>query len=227
MKLIVIIASFLLVGILIYPHIKRICLLIRLGRKSLEEKKAEETSSINNNTTKIPSVIGKSKFKLRQPLPTATTPIDKVSTIGDDVSNFVSEENQEPMDIDVPLEKEIIEENSIDEEQEAIELEELFGKDIHYASGVDVNDLGTLKYVIENSSAEIKEKKQAGKILYENRETDMVNQMAYSNQNTASIISNLIDLHMETYLKENNNTNQAKASDEIEDFDINQFLKTT
>lgn len=83
-------------------------MLIRLGRKSLEEKKAEETPTIKENVSKTPSVIGKSKFKLRQPLPTATTPIDKVSTIGDDVSNFVSEENQEPMDIDVPLEKCII-----------------------------------------------------------------------------------------------------------------------
>lgn len=227
MKLIVIIASLLLFAILIYPYIRRICLLIRLGKESLKDKKLEKTSSTDKNTSKLMSVIGKSKFTLRQPLPSATTPIVKDSTFEDAVSNFVPEENQEPMDIDVPLEKEIIEENNVDEEQEAIELEELFGKDIHYASGVDINDLGKLKYVIENSPAEIEVKKQAGKILYENKETDMVYQMTSNNQYTASIISNLIDLHMESYLKENGNTNQAKAPDDIEDFDITQFLKAT
>lgn len=227
MKLIVIIASLLLFGILVYPYIRRVCLLVRLGKESLKDKKSEKISSTEKNTSELTSVIGKSKFTLRQPLPTATTPIVKDSTIEDRVFNFVSEENQEPMDIEILLEKEIIEENNVDEEQEAIELEELFGKDIHYASGVDINDLGKLKYVIENSSAGIEEKKQAGKILYENKETDMVSQMASNNQYTASMISNLIDLHMETYLKENSNANQVKSLDDIEDFDITQFLKET
>lgn len=227
MKLIVIIASLLLFGILVYPYIRRVCLLVRLGKESLKDKKSEKISSTEKNTSELTSVIGKSKFTLRQPLPTATTPIVKDSTIEDRVFNFVSEENQEPMDIEILLEKEIIEENNVDEEQEAIELEELFGKDIHYASGVDINDLGKLKYVIENSSAGIEEKKQVGKILYENTETDMVSQMASNNRYTASMISNLIDLHMETYLKENSNANQVKSLDDIDDFDITQFLKET
>lgn len=223
MLVITVVSAILLVCILIYPSVKRLYTLIRLGQEKQKEDREANVQKEDFKSDLPPSIIGQSKFKLSQPLPTATTPIAKEPEIEESVSNFTPEENQEPMDIDVPLEKEIIEDNSIDEEQEAIELEELFGKNVAFASGVDINELEKLKHIIETPSAEIQEKEQAGKILYENKETDMVEQMVSDNSNTASIISNLIDLHMTSYLKENISKTQ-KISDEANDFDVNRFL---
>jgi len=172
------------------------------------------------------SIVGKSNFSLSQPVPTTATPIAKEPETGEGEYNFASQANQEPMAIDIPLEKEVIEDNKIDEDEEAIELEGLFGKDVHYASGVEINDLGKLKHAIETPSAATREKQYAGKILYENRETELVGQMA-SNEKNASIISGLIDLHMTSYLNEKDNiNNQVKVSDELNDFDVSQFLRT-
>jgi len=185
------------------------------------EKDGDEVKNIDSEL----SIVGKSNFNLRQPVPTTATPTAEEPKTEEGVHNFAPQENQEPMDVDIPLEKEVVE-DSIDENEEAIELEGLFGKELHYASGVDINDLGKLKHVIETPSADIKEKQEAGKILYENRETDLVGQMA-SNEKNASIISGLIDLHMTSYLNEKDNTNkQVKISDELNDFDVSQFLRT-
>lgn len=223
--LITISATILLLWILLYPTIIRLYRIFNLGKEQMDKEK-NESSDKPIILEKEVSIIGKSNFSLSQPVPTTTTPIAKEPDIDKAVPNFVPEENQEPMAIDVPLEKEIIEDGETNEEEEAIELEELFGEDVQYASGVDINDLGKLKYVIETPSAETEEKKQAGKILYENKETGIVEQMVSGNEKTASIISNLIDLHMTSFLKEKGavNNNQEKVSDELNDFDVNQFL---
>lgn len=223
MLTITIASAILLVCILIYPFIKELHRLIQLGQEKQKEDQKENIEKDELKSDLASSIIGKSRFKLSQPVPTATTPIAKEQNIEESVSNFVPDVNQKPMDIDIPLEKEIIEDDNIDEEQEVAELKELFGKDVLFASGVDVNELEKLKHVIETPSAEINEKKQVGKTLYENQETDMVQQMISDNSQTASIISNLIDLHMTNYLKENTNEIQRTA-DDINDFDINQFL---
>jgi len=226
MLTITILSAILLICILIYPRAKNLYILIKLGK---EKRKEEQTDG--RKDAELPdlphSIVGKSKFNLSQPVPTTTTLAAKEPNIGEDASNFVPDENQEPMAIDVPLEKEVVEDN-IDENEEAIELEGLFGKDVHYASGVEISDLGKLKHVIENPSAEIHEKKQAGKILYENKETEIVEKMSSANEETASIISNLIDLHMKSYLKEKEGTdsNHTEVSDEVNDFDVSQFLRT-
>lgn len=222
--IVTILSSVLLICILVYSPVKKLYDLIRLGQEKQQEDQNTNDKEDDPKSALISSVIGKSKFKLSQPLPTATTPIVKEPDIGESISNFAPKENEELMDIDVPLEKEVIE-DTIDEEQEAIELEELFGKDVSFASGIDINELGKLKHVIETPSAEIKEQRQVGRVLYENRETDMVEQMVSGSSNTASIISNLIDLHMTSYQEEQEHINEKeKLSDDIIDFDVNHFL---
>lgn len=221
---IIIFAAILLLIILLSPVVTRLYRIYYLGKEQIrKEENGNEVKDVHPEA----SIVGKSKFDLSQPLPTTATPMAKRPEVEAPVSNFVPEENQEPMAIDVPLEKEIVEKSQqINEEEEAMELEELFGKDVHLASGVDVNDLGKLKHVIETPSAGIREKQQAGRILYENRETEIVAQMA-DNEKTSSIISGLIDLHMTSYLSEKENTNsQVKVSDELNDFDVSQFLRT-
>ena len=221
MLLITILAAVLLIGILLFPSIKHLYDLINLGKKKLEEQQEIHSEKTNLSL----SILGKSKFSLCQPLPTATTPMAKEPIIETDERNFADEENQTPMDIDIPLEKEPEVEDDFDEDEEAIELEEMFGKDVCFAAGVDINDLGKVKYVIETPSPDEEEKQEAGKILYENKETDMFEQLASGKSKASSIISNLIDLHIALQQKEKGEfEDNNNESDELKNFDINMFL---
>lgn len=224
MLLITILAAIILICILLFPMVKHLFHLINLGKKKLEEQQTESNRTEKSDLS--PSILGKSKFSLCQPLPTATTPVAKEPIIEEDEHNFVAEENQTPMNIDIPLEKEPENGEDIDEDEEAIELEEMFGKDVCFAAGVDINDLGKVKHVIETTSPKIEDQQEAGKILYENKETGMFEQLTSGKTKTALIVSNLIDLHIALHQKEKGDfENQNKdESDELKNFDVSLFL---
>lgn len=224
MLLITILATIILIGILLYPSIKYLCNLINLGKEKLSEQQSNEIHSDKLDSST--SILGKSKFSLCQPLPTATTPIVKEPIIEEDEHNFVADENPTPMDIDVLLEKEPEVGDDIDEDEEAIELEGMFGKGVCFAAGVDITDLGKIKHVIETPSPKQEEQQEAGKILYENKETDMFEQLASGKTKAAAIVSDLMDLHIAIYQKEKGEfeTQNNAESDELKNFDVNLFL---
>ncbi|MDR1504355.1 MAG: hypothetical protein LBT43_18055 [Prevotella sp.] len=172
------------------------------------------------------SVIGKSNFTLSQPVPTTATPMAKEPIIGDNAHTFAAESDPAPMDIDYSLEREPDEDDDIDEEQEAIELEEMFGKNVCYASGVVIDELHKIKHVVESSEASPAERQEAGRILYEQKETEIVEQL--SSGKTANIISELIDLHISLHKKETSDETvrprNVSKSEELENFDVNKFL---
>lgn len=220
--IIIISATVLLLWILVYPTIIRLYRTFLLGKKQIEQGNREKENSNKPISSEIEtSIVGKSTFILCQPLPTITTPIVKEPISDVDASTFATESDPQPMDIDYPLNKDKFE-DEIDEEQETIELKEMFGKDVCFASGVVIEELHTLKHVIESSDSTKKQRAEAGKILYENRETEIVEQL--SSGKTASIISNLIDLHITDIQEKQNLTEDINDSEELENFDINRFL---
>ncbi|GAB6122402.1 hypothetical protein JCM30204_35510 [Dysgonomonas termitidis] len=185
----------------------------------------EKEKSVDPNQPEISkkeaSIVGKSTFTLSQPLPTTTTPMAKEPIIEENAPTFATESDPAPMKIDYPLDRE---ENNdeIDEDQETIELKEMFGKDVCFASGVTIDELHKLKQVVESTEASQNEQREAGRILYENKETEIVEQL--SSGKTASIISNLIDLHVTLHQKEQGTSKIVDESEELEDFDVNKFL---
>lgn len=226
MLLITILSTIILICILLFPSIKYLYHLISLGKKKLEEQQSQTKEIHSKKSDLSTSILGKSKFNLCQPLPIAATTVAKELIIEEDGHNFATDENQTPMDIDIPLEKEPEEEDYFDEDEEAIELEEMFGKDVCFAAGIDINDLDKVKHVIETPSPDAKEKQEAGKVLYENKETDMFEQLASGKTKVSSIISNLIDIHIALHLKEKGEfVDQSNEFDELKNFDVNMFLK--
>lgn len=217
----------LLLWILLYPAIKKACHIFRLGQKQLKKDQKSEPGKPVSTKTEA-SVIGKSTFTLCQPLPTTATPLSKVTEITEDEHNFAGEKDPAPMDIDYPLDKEPENnEGGIDEDDEAVELEELYGKDVYYASGVGIDELHKLKHVVESEDVTRLEKQEAGRILYENKETEIVEQL--SSGKTASIISELIDLHIAILEKKSESTGKrdnVPGSEELENFDVTKFLKS-
>lgn len=222
---ITILSTILLLWILLHPTMKKAYHIFRLGQKQLEkDQKGEPDKPVSAETEA--SVIGKSTFTLCQPLPTPTTPLAKEPEIAEDGHNFAEENDPAPLAIDYHLDKEPENnEGEIDEDDEAVELEEMYGKDVYYASGVGIDELHKLKHVVESEDVTQSEKQEAGRILYENKETEIVEQL--SSGKTASIISELIDLHIAIQEKERDGTGKrdnVPESEELANFDVTKFL---
>lgn len=218
--LIIILAAILLFLLLAYPTIARLYRIFHLGKEQMEKEKSVEPNQPKISKIEA-SIVGKSTFTLSQPLPTTTTPVAREPIIEDNAPTFAAESDPAPMDVDYPLDRE---ENTdeIDEDQEAIELEEMFGKDVFFASGVTIDELHKLKHVVESNTSSQSEQREAGRILYENKETEIVEQL--SSGKTASIISNLIDLHVTFHREEQGTSKVVDESEELEEFDVNKFL---
>ncbi len=219
--IITILATILLLWILLHPTIMRLYHIFHLGKKQMEKDKAK-TPDKPITSEKEASIVGKSTFTLSQPVPTTTTPIVDEPITGKDASTFATESDPAPMDIDYSLDREPDDEDNLNEDEEAIELKEMFGKDVCYASGVEIDELHKLKHVIESPEVTQSERQEAGRILYENKETEIVEQL--SSGKTANIISGLIDLHITLHQKEQGKPKEIKESEELESFDVNKFL---
>lgn len=219
---ITILAASLLFLILVYPTFQRLYKIFNIGKEQLKREDTAGPNLPEISKTEI-SILGKSTFRLSQPLPTTTSSMVKEPVIEEDALTFATESDPVPMDIDYPLGREGID-DEIDEDQESIELEEMFGKDVCFASGVLIEDLQKLKHVTESVEASRCEQEEVGKMLYENKETDIVEQLLSGK--TASFISNLIDIHVTLQKEEQGILKVINGSEELESFDVNKFLNT-
>lgn len=176
----------------------------------------------------VPNILGESHFKLRHKMTTDdTTQKADCQDRKDDtfVSSEVFVEDNQPLDIDFPLEKEeeMTEEDLAEEEEE---LESLFGKDAELATGVDFEDLFTTKEVIEDKDSSLEREQQAGKVLYENQHTVLFEELVSKQKSTGVRIASLVDIHL-ALLNEGNNSNRTattQTSDEYKNFNINDFI---
>lgn len=219
---ITILAASLLFLILTYPTFQRLYKIFNIGKEQLKREDNAGPNLPEISETEI-SILGKSTFRLSQPLPTTTSYMVKEPIIEEDALTFATESDQVPMDIDYPLNREGVD-DEIDEDQESIELEEMFGKDVCFASGVLIEDLQKLKHVVESVEAFRCEQEEVGKMLYENKETDIVEQLLSGK--AASFISNLIDIHVTLQKEEQGILKVINGSEELESFDVNKFLNT-
>ncbi|WP_163309724.1 hypothetical protein [Dysgonomonas sp. 521] len=229
-QLIVVIASILL-GMLLYP------ILLKKWRRfvtwlywsSTGEREEEPEKGVLTETEK-PSVIGKSKFNLRQSTPNAATNQQTEKAIEKEFT-FVPETGETPEmpDMDVPLEKvEFLPEEEFDAGQEEIGLET--GNDAVQASGASYEELFKAHRVIEDRTATRGEEKDAGGVIYGQKGTNIFEQVAASGEETALRISGLIDI----YLKElagadtegDSAANYSKQMEpqDFKEFDINSIF---
>lgn len=231
-------AILLLVIFYIYPAVKKffnrkISISIRIGAK---EKEIKEQSIQSKKQDKLPSVLGKTKFTLSQPLPNAATNPEaenhkeKDDTFAsgtrkpkDDTVNYetgegveVPDENEEVSDIDLNGELEDLGAGNMPEDK---------------ASGIDFNSLGLAAKTVSNSKdSSPADEELAGKVLSENKYTGLVKSMQDDRPEYARRITELIDRH-EQKLAEGQNqevkTSRKKQklydSDEFKNFNIDKI----
>lgn len=208
-------------------------------------------SSIHETGQLKTDIVGKSRFDLNSPKPltakseplAATSP--KSENLPENPDTFVSpnevkpsaevpkeeldeafsdtppDEDNEPMDIDYPLEYET------DDEDE--EIEEVEGTaQAALASGVGFEDLGNaVRTVNKADEATLEQKQKAGDTLLEMRRTDMFEQVVSSKPNAKKIVTDLMaeslaDFHSRKDKEAGATENEKKAPD---NFNIRDFAK--
>lgn len=109
-------------------------------------------------------------------------------------SDTPPDEDNEPMDIDYPLEYETEESNENETEDEEEETEEVEGTaQAALASGVQFDDLGNaVRTVNKTDEATPEQKQRAGDTLLDIRKTDMFEQVVSSKPDAKRIVSDLM-----------------------------------
>jgi flagellar basal body-associated protein FliL len=206
--LIIYTAVLLLVVFYLYPFGKKlfrhkISIRIQIGTKEKEQKEAEEQKEPAvelKEPEKFPSVLGKSTFVLCQPLPHAAT-VSETENRTKKEDTFVPETEKSEDEtvnyetgegVEIPEEEKDVQAPNVDLNDEGKEFE---GSDIQAeASGVDFRELGqTAKTVSNPKSSSPSDEELAGKVLSENRYTDLVKSMQNSRPEYSKRITQLID----------------------------------
>ena len=142
------------------------------------------------------------KFENREEKPDTFVPPNEVKPsaevppeeLDEAFSDTPTDENNEPMDIDYPLEYEAETENEDEPEDEEDETEEVEGRaQAALASGVQFDDLGNaVRTVNKTDEATPEQKQRAGDTLLEIRKTDMFEKVLSGKPDAKRIVSDLM-----------------------------------
>jgi hypothetical protein len=165
-----------------------------------------------------------------EPKPPVKVPDDQL----DEAFSHHRDDNQ-PMDIDVPLEYENEEEYNQEEEEE----DSWLASNTALAEGSSFEEIGTaVRTIVHYQAATLPEKEQAGGILLKIRQTDMFEQLVQSAPKREDQVSQAINLHLSDYYrrmaeqgesdqkdKENSNSGHFSGKSEVPpDFDMKDFV---
>ena len=146
-----------------------------------------------------------------------------------------SRDDNQPMDIDVPLEYENDDEYNPEEEED----DEWLASNTSLAEGSSFEEIGAaVRTIVHYQAATLPEKEQAGGILLKIRQTDMFEQLAQSAPRREDQVSQAINLHLSDYyrkmaeqgesdakgLEKGNNGHFSKESEVPTNFDMKNFV---
>ena len=226
------------------------------------ERRSRRSSRKQNPLTPIPEnqndddIIGKGTFVMSHLMPQAassenqkngmemkgsfatsseTKPPVKVPDDELDEAFSYNRDDNQPMDIDVPLEYENEEEDNLEEEEEDAWL----ASNTSLAEGSSFEEIGAaVRTIVHYQAATLPEKEQAGEILLKIRQTDMFEQLVQSAPKREDQVSQAINLHLSDYyrrmaeqgesdakgLEKGNNGHFSKESEVPTNFDMKNFV---
>ncbi len=170
-------------------------------KKGFVADEKENGSRKQNNT----SIIGASRFVM-------DSAQGKPTEINEPQADFAGK-----LDIEIPLD---YEPNNTDLLEEQEELERL-GLQTGYSSNITFDEMMAVVNEVGNTQSEATSK--TGELLYENENTDWVEQLAFSTETSGKRIASLIDLHLgrlaqpEKLIQPNN--------DGLRGFDIGEYVR--
>ncbi len=228
---IIVVTASILLGLMLYPALAKAYTRFITGQyKKLVGEQVEKPEIIPQKPDEKPSIIGKSKFNLSQSKPNTATDFE-IEKGNEKEHIFAPETGEEPdvMDVDVPLERIENREAEIDLKKEEEDMEEMIGPEAVLASGASFDELYKVKEIIEKPNATPEEEQQAGKILSENHNTVLMDQMMEGNTELSARISYLIDIQDKALAAESEAKLSKKEQKELEaegfkNFDINSIF---
>ncbi len=119
------------------------------------------------------------------------------------------------MDIEIPLDYETEEANNQEEQEEL----EMLGLHNDYSQNITFEEMMAVVNEVGNHQAQ--STPETGKLLYENGNTDWVEQLASTSENNAKRITALIDLHLGRLERPNSD---VKLNIGLTGFDIHKFI---
>ena len=194
--------AFLLLAIYyVYPYLKKLLkrgIYIRIGGE--EKKEEKEAVEKVKKQEKMPSILGESKFVLSQPLPNTTTNSETENRKEKD--NTFAPETKKSEDENVDYETgeglEIPPENdeSSDVDLNDEEVIDVGGDPLDKASGIAYNELQVTAKTIETpNTSSSSDEELAGKVLSENKCTQLVQSIQDARPEYARRITELLELH--------------------------------
>lgn len=226
----IVVAASLVLGMFLYPILlRKVTRLVEWMYWNLKGntpvEKTDEVRKIKQEADEGSSVIGESKTKLgHDRTKTATSPEKEKVTEKENTFAPETDGNPAPMDgIDVPLDKvENLTEEEFDEDDEALELET--GEGAVQASGASYDELMNAGQVIAKAEPSDKEKNEAGRILYESRNTHLFEQMMAGSTQLKDSIASVIEFHLAKRAEETVEPQITDYPDDFENFDINSIF---
>ncbi|MDR0429588.1 MAG: hypothetical protein LBH58_03810 [Tannerellaceae bacterium] len=234
--LVVYTAILLLVIFYVYPYLNKLLkrgIYIRIGGE--EKKEENKTVEKVEKQEKLPSILGKPKFVLSQPLPNAATNLETGNRVEKEPTFVPETKNQEDENvncetgegIEVPEEGENVSNVDLNREEEAEDLG-IGNMPDEDASGITFNELGTTAKAIKNpNSISQSEEDVAGRVLSENKYTQLVISIQESRNEYAKRITELIDRYDEKLAEEQNRQSKVSCkkqkiydSDEFKNFSV-------
>jgi len=224
---IIVVAASVLLGFLLYPLlIKTYTRIVTKLYKNLQgDNKVENEEIVIHEKNEKPPIIGKSKGINGHSRTKATSDF-KTHVIEKKEDTFASDTGKETieMDISVPLDKiENPKEGSIDPEEEYLYLE--INQDALLASGVGYDELITTGKVIAKDEPSDNEKGEAGRVLYENQSTDIVEQVIANDEKTLAKVNSLISFHVKKHNLETEKSTSNSDSENFENFDFGTLFR--
>lgn len=112
---------------------------------------------------------------------------------------------------------------AIDEEEE---IASYTGGEVYTAGGMDYDVMVKTVGVINNKTSSQKEEQEAGKVLHEHQDTELVSQMMSSKGALSLRITSLIDLRLQEHMEEEKQgvAHHSNESDEFNGFDANEYF---
>ncbi|WP_085536609.1 hypothetical protein [Massilibacteroides vaginae] len=186
---------------------------------SKSEPLAASSSKSENPTQNPDTFVPSNEIK-----PSAEVPSEELDEAFSDTPN---EEDNEPMDIDYPLEYEAKEESDDAPEDDEEETEEVEGSgQAALASGVQFEDLGNAVRTVNRTDEATEEQKEAaGNTLLEIRHTDMFEQLVSAKLDAKKMVTDLMAESLAAFHrrkdKEAGNTENGKKAPA--DFNVRDF----
>lgn len=225
-QLIVVLASILL-GMILYPVLLKkwrqfVNWLYRItyGNSGQKSDKLDKMDLKTNNSH---SVIGESKFRVGHSRTKASTSLENEDR-KENAPIFAPQSedgNPEIKDAYVPLVKEK-KEDPVDLQDESLFLNTESGAVL--ASGASYDELVSTGKIIVKDKPTDDEKAVAGQVLYENRQTEMLEQVVANSEETAKTIAALIEAHLAIRAQGLRQDNDIVFADDFKNFDINSIF---